>query len=71
MPPETYTLIREPGKPDAIRCGLCGATSYHPADVENHYCGRCHKFLDDVAEEERLRSTGTIIVLGMEKMEAT
>jgi hypothetical protein len=23
-------------------------TSHHPKDVENRYCGNCHKFIDDL-----------------------
>ncbi len=25
-------------------CPDCGAVSYHPQDIENSYCGRCHEF---------------------------
>lgn len=28
----------------SITCPACGATSYHPDDVANGYCGRCHAF---------------------------
>lgn len=28
----------------SITCPRCGMTSYHPGDVENLYCGNCHKF---------------------------
>ena len=31
----------------SITCLVCGATSYNPHDVEHHYCGNCHCFLDD------------------------
>lgn len=27
-----------------IRCGTCGVTSFHPKDVEERFCARCHKF---------------------------
>ena len=30
-----------------ITCLTCGRTSYHPKDVENKYCGYCHKFHKD------------------------
>jgi hypothetical protein len=26
----------------SITCPLCGATSYHPQDIGEGYCGRCH-----------------------------
>lgn len=41
-------LISPDGK--AITCCTCGATSYHPGDVEHRYCGRCHVFHDDQIE---------------------
>ncbi len=25
-------------------CPDCGMISYHPKDIENHYCGNCHRF---------------------------
>ncbi len=28
----------------SITCPDCGATSYHPADVIEGYCGRCHAY---------------------------
>jgi hypothetical protein len=31
-----------------IRCHVCGRTSYHPKDVQEHYCSACHIFHDDV-----------------------
>jgi len=27
---------------DSITCPRCGATSHHPRDIEEGYCGRCH-----------------------------
>ena len=27
----------------SITCNACGSRSYHPDDVLNTYCGRCHK----------------------------
>jgi hypothetical protein len=27
---------------DSITCPICGMTSYHPTDVAEGYCGRCH-----------------------------
>lgn len=30
-----------------IRCLLCGRTSWNPNDVDELYCGHCHRFHDD------------------------
>lgn len=30
-----------------IRCLACGAVSWNPHDVEQRYCGACHRVLDD------------------------
>jgi hypothetical protein len=30
-----------------IRCETCGRVSYNPNDIEQKYCGACHKFADD------------------------
>ena len=36
-----------------IQCPACGAKSYNPADIENGYCGKCHKQTNgDVKEDE-------------------
>jgi hypothetical protein len=35
----------------SITCGACGATSYHPGDVQHRYCGRCKAFHDDCSVE--------------------
>ena len=32
-----------------IRCLACGAVSWHPRDVAERYCGRCHRFHEDAA----------------------
>jgi hypothetical protein len=29
-----------------ITCVDCGMTSHNPHDVENRYCGYCHRFLE-------------------------
>jgi hypothetical protein len=40
--------------PASITCPRCGAVSYHPRDVAERYCGRCHDFHDgDEAPLER------------------
>lgn len=28
----------------SFRCPECGAVSYHPEDIRQGYCGRCHKW---------------------------
>ena len=28
----------------AIRCRVCGLTSFNPNDIEQKYCGNCHAF---------------------------
>ena len=33
---------------EAITCLRCKQTSHNQNDVENHYCGRCHAFHDDI-----------------------
>jgi hypothetical protein len=38
-------MIVEGGR--AIYCLTCGMTSHNPHDVENRYCGNCHKFHED------------------------
>lgn len=40
-----YVLVnhRETDEP-GIMCQACGSVSYNPHDIENLYCGRCHKF---------------------------
>lgn len=31
----------------SITCPRCGATSYHPEDIKQGYCGRCHWWTSD------------------------
>lgn len=31
----------------SITCPRCGATSYHPEDIAQGYCGRCHWWTSD------------------------
>lgn len=31
----------------SITCPRCGAKSYHPEDVRQGYCGRCHWWTSD------------------------
>jgi hypothetical protein len=42
-PIPTFRLVEGPG----IECLICGLTSYHPEDVSQKYCGRCHRFHED------------------------
>lgn len=36
-----------------ITCPFCKATSYHPEDIAQRYCGRCHVFTGDVVRMAR------------------
>jgi hypothetical protein len=51
IPDQTYEIV-EDGK--AIKCLLCGLTSYHPKDVEHRYCGHCKAFHEDLAMARRV-----------------
>jgi hypothetical protein len=51
-PDQTYQYL-EGGA--AIQCLLCNQISYHPRDVAERYCGRCHVFHDDLAARRALR----------------
>jgi len=53
-PPARYQLVysgtldgRTSSTPIGIRCLTCGRTSYNRNDVEQRYCGNCHRFHDD------------------------
>lgn len=48
MATERFTL-GEIGGHEYIRCSTCGLRSFHPADIANRYCGRCHAFHDGPA----------------------
>jgi hypothetical protein len=37
---------RQVGAVVGIRCRFCGLTSYNLRDVEELYCGHCHRFHD-------------------------
>jgi hypothetical protein len=43
-------LVRQRNLPNrtrlvlGIRCHQCQNISYHPRDIEERYCGACHKF---------------------------
>jgi hypothetical protein len=39
----TYEIVEEG---QAIKCLVCGLTSWHPQDVEYRFCGKCDRFHD-------------------------
>lgn len=44
MPGLTYVYGEDANGDAFIQCLDCGARSYHPEDIANRYCGRCHQF---------------------------
>jgi hypothetical protein len=46
-PAATFVLLPGPGGGLCIHCCVCGRTSFNPNDVEQLYCGHCHRFHDD------------------------
>lgn len=47
----------------AIACLLCGMTSYSPSDIEQRYCGNCHRWLEG--------GEGTVLRSGVDVRQAT
>lgn len=45
--------IGEQGGQAFIDCATCGSRSFHPRDVIEAYCGRCHVFHADAEHAER------------------
>lgn len=45
----TYEIV-ERGR--AIKCLVCGMTSWHPQDVTRRYCGECHRFHKELSNRE-------------------
>lgn len=43
----------------SITCPVCGMRSYHPMDVKEGYCGRCHDWTSDVQKLNTPRKEGT------------
>lgn len=43
-----YRMIQE----YAWTCIHCGATSHNRYDVENHHCGNCHHYCEDVSDDD-------------------
>lgn len=39
----TYEVGVERGQ-DYILCLVCKAKSFHPEDIKQRYCGRCHQY---------------------------
>ena len=38
----------DPAKePPSFVCPRCGAKSFNPNDIAQHYCGRCHQFVEE------------------------
>jgi hypothetical protein len=35
----------------SITCPICRRISYSPADIEQRYCGACHRFHDEMNGE--------------------
>lgn len=44
---DTFVLGRDKKGFEYIQCMNCGKKSYSRGDIENHYCGNCHKFLEN------------------------
>ncbi len=36
-----------------IQCLICGKISYNKNDIEQRYCGHCHRFHDRIPESPR------------------
>jgi hypothetical protein len=49
----TFRIERDRRDHQCITCQLCEARSYHPNDILNRYCGRCHLHHGLVAEGRR------------------
>lgn len=43
----TYVIVET----RAIQCLVCGRVSYNPNDIRDKYCGFCHRFHEDPAQE--------------------
>jgi ribosomal protein L37E len=50
MSEPTFT-IDEKGGFKCITCHTCGMTSFHPQDILQKYCGKCHKFHEEPKEK--------------------
>lgn len=45
--PQQLSLYAVVNDCKAIMFSPCNVISYHPKDVENRYCGFCHRFIGD------------------------
>jgi ribosomal protein L37E len=41
------------GSQPSITCPRCGMISYHPQDIEQRYCVKCHLFHDSFFRQDR------------------
>lgn len=51
-----YLILDFPTGVRGIYCTHCTWVSYSQGDIENRYCGHCHKFHEDRQLEARLRA---------------
>lgn len=62
-------MIEIPCSPDEIACSIeqtpdgpcivfspCGFRSYHPKDIEEEYCARCHRWMDLLRAARAIRA---------------
>jgi hypothetical protein len=53
-----YRILRYRDVP-CLLCLRCNRISHNPNDVQHHYCGACHLFLDDLPMDyEQLTTAG-------------
>jgi len=43
---QTYEIV---GEGQAIKCRICGSTSWNPGDVRHRFCGKCDQYHADMA----------------------
>lgn len=49
----TYQIGKENGQ-NYIQCLICKAKSFHPEDINQRYCGKCHQY-HPIAEPDTLQ----------------
>jgi len=52
----TFDILRDGEGHIAIQCRVCLRISYNPNDLEQKYCGSCHRFHVDLARDMGLPS---------------
>lgn len=52
-PAPSYRIYQAASGQTVIQCLRCDATSAHPDDIAQRYCGRCKVFLEDHSQIER------------------